>query len=149
MLTAIPVNEMAETLRVLAGANAGNAARHFGKRSLDTDDVAAAIFWTNAAEILECAPLAAAVPSDAHAGPPVPRRMKQQLEATAFRDVRFDDVDADALIREALQETLAEEKETPAGEAHRIPDCPRALPQEVGEPGGAHPHEACRLLLAA
>jgi hypothetical protein len=110
MLAAIPEHEMAETLSVLAGTNASNAARHFGKQSYEKGDIAGAVLWSGIAQTLER--LAVPAPAETVAMQPVPKRMTDrleaaQLEATAFRDVRFEDVDADTLIRETLQETLA------------------------------------------
>jgi hypothetical protein len=149
MLAVIPVNEMAETLRVLAGANAGNAARHFSKVSFDSDDVASAILWTNIAETIERTPSAAAAPADEHEMRPVPRRMKHQLEATAFQDARFDDVDGDVLILEALEETLAAEREHFVGDARRAPERPQPLLSLVDKTDGSDQPEAWRLPLAA
>lgn len=134
MLATIPVNEMAETLRVLAGANAGNAARHFTKRSHEIGDVAGAVLWTSIADVV--AGFVASPPAKECAAPPVPQRMKQLLEATAFEGVRFEDVDADELIREGLQETAEAEQSPQADNVYSIPEqaplpqSPNAAPED-------------------
>jgi hypothetical protein len=118
MFSAIPANEMAETLRVLTGDNAENAARHFGKYSFDSGDVATAILWTNIAELL-----VPAVGLDAElCAPPVPLRMRQVLEAAAYAGARYEDVDSDTLIRETLPDLLKAEKETKTAEIHPFPE---------------------------
>ena len=149
MLAAIPVNEMAETLRVLAGANAGNAARHFSKVSFDLNDVASAILWTNIAETIERTPSAAAAPAEEFEGRPVPRRMMHQLEATAFHDARFEDVVGDVLILEALEETPAAEREQCVGDVRRAPEGPQPLLSVVEKTEDADRPDAWRLPLAA
>lgn len=70
MSAPIPVAEMAETLRVLAGSNAGNAAHHFKSRGYETGDIASAALWSSIAE------------------------------EVAFRGARFEDVEGDALALE-------------------------------------------------
>ena len=65
MLASIPANEMAETLRVLAGDNAANAARHFSRRSHDMGDASSAVLWSSIAQVLNA--MSAAAP-DAAAG---------------------------------------------------------------------------------
>ena len=125
MLSAIPASDMADTLRVLAGTNAENAARHFGKYSFDTGDVATAILWTNIVELLGhasgAAGEAAAAAGDDIVAPPVPMRMKQVLEAAAFEGMRYEDVDGDTLIRETLMELLEAEKPATA-QVHPFPE---------------------------
>ncbi|HEY7610380.1 MAG TPA: hypothetical protein VIF14_14190 [Alphaproteobacteria bacterium] len=82
MLAAIPANDLAETLRVLAGDNAGNAARHFGKHSYDTGDVAAAILWSLVAQSADLM----VRPRDERPETslcPIPLRMRRQPEAIA------------------------------------------------------------------
>ena len=133
MLATIPVNELAETLRVLAGGNASSAARHFTKRSHDIGDVAGVVLWTTIAEML--ARLAAPAPAEERAVPPIPQRMKQLLEATAFEGVWFEDVDAEVLFRERQQETL-------------IPECVTP-PSSQDAPVDGEREEARRLPLAA
>jgi hypothetical protein len=106
MLAAIPTHEMAETLRILAGTNAGNAARHFGRQSYESGDIASAVLWSSIVQALEGAVAVAQESAEKPEAQPVPRHMMSQLEAAAFQDVRFEDVDSDVLIREVLQETL-------------------------------------------
>lgn len=137
MLSAIPANEMAETLRVLAGDNAANAARYFGKYSFDNGDVATAILWTNVGQLL--GPMLEAAPqADAPSGPPVPQRMKHLLEAAAFEGIRYEDVDSDALIRETLMELLEAEKPARTGEVHPFPE--RLQPIAAYTADGARAH---------
>lgn len=140
MLATIPVNEMAETLRVLAGANAGNAARHFTKRSHEIGDVAGAVLWTSIADVV--AGLVGFPLAEERAAPPVPQRMKQLLEARAFEGVRFEDVDADELLREGLQEAAEEPSPQAANvyvpEQAPLPPSPDAAP-ENGESDAAWP----------
>ncbi len=116
MLAAIPEHEMAETLRVLAGTNASNAARHFGRQSHELGDIASAVLWSSIAQTLERMATAASEPDAEPAVQPVPRRMMQHLQDTAFEGVRFEDVEADTLVREALHETMAAITEAAAGE---------------------------------
>jgi hypothetical protein len=97
MLASIPVNEMAETLRVLAGNNAANAARHFTKRSYDMGDVSSAVLWSSIAQCLGVAPPAAA---ETNAVPADPAPFDSIREGMAMQDVRYEDVDAETLERE-------------------------------------------------
>jgi hypothetical protein len=53
MLAAVPLYDMAETLCVLAGFNAGNAARHFSRQSYDAGHIASAILWTSLAQVID------------------------------------------------------------------------------------------------
>ncbi len=72
MLAAVPLYEMAETLCLLAGSNAGNAARHFSRQSYDAGDIASAILWTSVARVLDRMASAAREPEGALAMPPAP-----------------------------------------------------------------------------
>lgn len=99
MLASIPVNELAQTLRVLAGDNAANAARHFTKRSHDMGDESSAVLWST---IMQCLGAeAAAVPdaseTDAAADPTPSHEIR---EGIAMQDVRFEDVDPESLAGE-------------------------------------------------
>jgi hypothetical protein len=96
MLASIPVNEMAETLRVLAGDNAANAARHFTKRSYDMGDVASAVLWSSIAQCFGVAPAAA----ETYAMPADPAPFESIREGMAMQGVRYEDVDAETLDRE-------------------------------------------------
>ncbi len=100
MLASIPVNDMAETLRVLAGGNAANAARHFTKRSYDMGDVASAVLWSSIAQCLGVVPSA---PPEARAAPPDPAPFDAIREGIAMQGVRYEDVDAATLAREERQ----------------------------------------------
>lgn len=100
MLAAVPADEMAETLCVLAGANAGNAARHFGRQSYASGDVASAIVWSSIAQTLELNTPAAREPEQEMPVHPIPKRMIRNLESAAFQGVRFEDVDAGILAQE-------------------------------------------------
>lgn len=96
MLSTIPVNEMAETLRVLAGDNAASAARHFTKRSYDLGDVASAVLWSSIVQMLnEPRAAAAAEPEFAAVAP-----FDESREGLAFYGVRYEEVDAETLARE-------------------------------------------------
>ena len=97
MLSSIPVNEMAETLRVLAGENAANAARHFTRRSYDMGDASSAILWSSIAQVLHG--MAFAVP-DASAAPAEQTSAGRIPESAAMQGVRYDDVDAEILAQE-------------------------------------------------
>jgi hypothetical protein len=104
MLASIPVNEMAYTLRVLAGDNAANAARHFTKRSYDMGDVSAAVLWSS---IVQClgGPVAPAAP-EAQTAPEAPAVLEDPVpfhhirEGIAMQGVRYEDVDAETLAGE-------------------------------------------------
>lgn len=98
MPASICAEDMAQTMRVLAGGNAVNAARHFTRRSYTLGDVASVTLWSRTMEAL-------AVPSQ-------PPRRPMQLtaeevtqsrlvrERTAFKGVRYEDVDAATLALE-------------------------------------------------
>ena len=88
MLAAMPADELAETLCVLAGPNAGNAARHFGKYSYDSGDVAGAIVWS---QVAMSADLIAPPPSECASAPmpPIPLRLHCQLEGAAYEVISF------------------------------------------------------------
>lgn len=101
MPAAVPVNEMAETLCVLAGSNARNAAQHFGRQSYASGDVASAIVWSSIAQTLESMTPGAREPEQVETLVyPVPKRMVHKLERAAFEDIRFEDVDASLLAQE-------------------------------------------------
>lgn len=101
MLASIPVNEMAETLRVLAGDNATNAARHFTKRSYDMGDVSSAVLWTSIAQFLAAALPAAEPPPEAQAAEAMP--LDRIREGIAMQGVRYEDMDAETLAGEERQ----------------------------------------------
>lgn len=101
MLATIPVNEMAETLRVLAGENAANAARHFTKRSYDMGDASSAVLWTSIAQCLgaAAAPAAEAAPeTEIAVADAMP--LDRVPEDVAMQGARFEDVDAETLAAE-------------------------------------------------
>jgi hypothetical protein len=98
MLASIPLNEMADTLRVLAGDNATNAARHFTKRSYDMGDVSAAVLWSSIVQCLD-GPIAQPAP-EAPAAPEDPVPFDDIREGIAMQGVRYEDVDAETLARE-------------------------------------------------
>ena len=98
MLASICAEDMAQTMRVLAGENAANAARHFTRRSYTLGDISSVALWSRTMEAL--------------AGPTrAPRRPVQLTgeevtqsrlvrERTAFQGVRYEDVDAATLALE-------------------------------------------------
>lgn len=104
MIAEIPVNDMAETLRVLAGANAGNAAHHFRKWSYDSGDAASAILWSSIARMLEH--IAEMSDGKRELSDPPPVQILQLREGMAFENVWFEDIDAEVLAREEPSETL-------------------------------------------
>lgn len=97
MLASIPVNEMAETLRVLAGENAANAARHFTRRSYELGDASSAVLWSSIAQVLHA--LDIAVPG-ASAPPAKQAAADRMPESFAMLGVRYEDVDAETLAQE-------------------------------------------------
>jgi len=99
MALELPVHELAETLAVLAGDNAGNAARHFIQHAYAADDIASAVRWSTVVQMLEGGTSTALEPTGPESRP-VPRRMIEALEAAAFDGVTFEDVDAETLARE-------------------------------------------------
>jgi hypothetical protein len=125
MFSGIQPNEMAETLSILAGPNASNAARAFSKESLNAGDIATAAQWSNIAATLE---YVAVGPQAEAPVPPVPRRMIRLREQIAFQDASFEDVDAETLAREELGEDMAarEAMAQPAEDVGRAHD--RAAP---------------------
>ena len=97
MLASIPVNELAETLRVLAGGNAGVAARHFSKHSYDSGDASSAVFWSSIAEVLACSAALASAAKPMHAASAPLAHIR---EGMAFQGVWYEDVDPEVLARE-------------------------------------------------
>lgn len=106
MLASIPVNEMAETLRVLAGANAANAARHFTKRSYDMGDVSSAVLWTSIAQFLGAGTAPAEPAPEMHSAAAETMPLDRIREGVAMQGVRYEDVDGETLAREE-RETIA------------------------------------------
>ncbi len=104
MIADIPVNDMAETLRVLAGANAINAAHHFRKWSYDSGDAASAILWSTIARMLEH--IAERSDGKQELSDPPPVQILQLREGMAFENVWFDNVDAEVFAGEELSESL-------------------------------------------
>lgn len=98
------MDDMTETLRVLAGDNAGNAARHFSKWSYDLGDVASAVHWASIASTLDgIAPDAAGVAAEDSA-PSIEIQLLR--EGMAFEDAWFEDVDAETLVHEERLESF-------------------------------------------
>lgn len=100
MHASIAVNEMSETLRVLAGDNAANAARHFTQHSYERGDFSSASLWSSIARLVAGPP--APVPARARAEPsPADTFAIPRIdESIAFQGVRYEDVDAETLARE-------------------------------------------------
>ena len=119
MLASIPVNEMAETLRVLAGANAANAARHFTKRSYDMGDVSSAVLWTSIAQFLGAGTAPAEPAPEMHSAAAETMPLDRIREGVVMQGVRYEDVDGETLAREE-RETIAIRLRT-RGKARRAP----------------------------
>lgn len=96
MLASISINEMAETLRVLAGNNAGNAARHFAGRSYDFGDVASAVLWSSITQMLDRRKPAAHTNAESIGSLPI----ESIRDGLAFQEVWYEDVDAEVLSAE-------------------------------------------------
>ena len=125
MLAAMPAEDLAETLCVLAGPNAGNAARHFGKYSYDSGDVAGAIIWSQVAMRADLI-----APTRGESGsaptPPIPLRLRRQFEVVAHEDVTFAALAIEAPQIEPLPEAAAQEQPAPASAAMRSISVPPA-----------------------
>jgi hypothetical protein len=76
MFPAASEAEMAETLLVVSGDNAGNAARHFAKRYYDTGDVASALVWGHIASAADA--FVSRRAQGPAAAPPEPQRMRNR-----------------------------------------------------------------------
>ena len=101
MLASIPVTEMAETLRVLAGDNAANAARHFTQHSHERGDVSGAVLWSSIAQVIAGpAPVPARARAAAEPSPADTVAIRRIRESIAFQGVRYEDVDAETLASE-------------------------------------------------
>jgi len=107
VLASISINEMAETLRVLAGDNAGNAAHHFAERSYDFGDVASAVLWSGITQMLNRRKRA--VNANAERLDIVP--IESIREGLAFQDVQYEDVDVEVLAAENASANSDDETE--------------------------------------
>ena len=98
MLASIAAEDMAETMRVLAGANAVNAARLFTRFSFELGDVDSVALWSRTMQALTEASRAPARPAILAAEKATQSRLVR--ESTAFQGVRYEDVDAATLALE-------------------------------------------------
>jgi hypothetical protein len=96
MPASTPFAEMAETLRVLAGANASNAAHYFTTQCYESGDMASAVLWSGIAHTLDGATPAIQSALDA----PVPAPIRAVLEEMAFGNSLFEDAEPEVLAQE-------------------------------------------------
>ncbi len=116
MLTTIPADEMARTLRVLAGDNAVNAARHFTRYSYCLGDAGSVALWSRAIQALVESPAPPKRPAILAAEAATQSRLVR--EQTAFLGVRYEDVDAAALALEEPPAIVVRSLRDWSGERH-------------------------------
>lgn len=114
MLASIATEDMAETMRVLAGANAVSAARHFTRASFERGDAALVALWSRTMQVLADASRAPARPAVLAADKATESRLVR--ESTAFQGVRYEDVDAATLALEEPPAIVVKSAEDWAGE---------------------------------
>ena len=98
MLASIAADDMAQTMRVLAGENAVNAARYFTTCSYYRGDRGLVALWSHTMQALVGSPRAAARRAEL-----TPERLTQSRlvrERVVFQGVRYEDVDAATLALE-------------------------------------------------
>lgn len=98
MAASIPADEMAQTLRVLAGDNAVNAARHFTRYSYYVGDTHAVALWSRTIQALVDRSAAPMRPTILVAEEVTQSRLVRERDA--LRGVRYEDVDAATLALE-------------------------------------------------
>ena len=114
MIAAIAAEGMAQTMKVLAGANAVSAARHFTRFSFELGDAGSVALGSRTMQAL-------AAPSLPPARPPrlaVETTTESRLvrERTAFQGVRYEDVDAATLALEEPPAIVVKSAQDWAGE---------------------------------
>ncbi len=114
MLASIAANDMAETLRVLAGVNAVSAARHFTRLGFELGDVESVALWSRTIQALTEASRAPARPTILAAEKATESRLVR--ESTALQGVRYEDVDAATLALEEPPAIVVKSAEDWAGE---------------------------------
>lgn len=98
MLASIAADDMAQTMRVLAGENAVNAARYFTRCSYQRGDCCSVALWSRTMQALVGSSRVAARRAEL-----TPERMTQSRlvrERAVFQGVRYEDVDAATLALE-------------------------------------------------
>lgn len=116
MLATVPVDEMARTLRVLAGENAVNAARHFTRYSYCLGDAGAVALWSRAIQALAEGPAAPKRPAVLVAEALTPSRLAR--EQTALLGVRYEDIDTATLALEEPPAIVVRSLREWTGERH-------------------------------
>lgn len=116
MLATIPADEMARTLRVLAGENAVNAARHFTRYGYCRGDAGAVALWSRAIQSLVESPAAPRRPLIPAAEAATQSRLVR--EQSAFLGVRYEDIDAATLALEEPPAIVVRSLREWSGERH-------------------------------
>lgn len=114
MLASIAADDMAETMRVLAGANAVCAARHFTRLSFEFGDVDSVALWSRTMQALTEASRVPAPPAILAAEKATESRLVR--ESTALQGVQYEDIDAATLALEELPAIVVKSAEDWAGE---------------------------------
>ncbi len=114
MVASIPADDMAQTMRVLAGENAVNAARHFTRCSYHRGDIDLGTLWSRTTQALAGPPGAPTRPAEL-----APERLTQSRlvrERAAFQGVWYEDVDAATLALEEPPAIVVKSVQDWAGE---------------------------------
>jgi hypothetical protein len=125
MLASIPADDMAQTMRVLAGENAVNAARHFTRCSYYRGDVALVTLWSRTIQALAGSSRAPARPAQLIAEKPTQSRLVRERDA--FQGVRYEDVDAATLALEEPPAIVVKSVQDWAGERFGFSRAARAV----------------------
>jgi hypothetical protein len=116
---------MAQTMRVLAGENAVNAARHFTRCSYHRGDVALVTLWSRTIQALAGSSRAPARPAQLIAEKLTQSRLVR--ERAAFQGVRYEDIDAATLALEEPPAIVVKSVQDWAGERFGFSRAGRAV----------------------
>lgn len=114
MLASIAAKDMAETMQVLAGANAVSAARHFTRIGFELGDAASVALWSRTMQELSGPSRPPARPALLTAEMVTQSRLVRERDA--FQGVRYEDVDAATLSLEEPPAIVVKSVQDWAGE---------------------------------
>lgn len=114
MIAAIAAEDMAETMKVLAGSNAVSAARHFTRLSFERGDAGSVALWSRTMQALAGPSNPPARPAQLIAETATQSRLAR--EGAAFQGVRYEDVDAATLALEEPPAIVVKSAQDWAGE---------------------------------
>lgn len=114
MLASIAAEDMAETVRIIAGANAISAARHFTRFAFEFGDVDSVALWSRTMQALAGPSVAPARPARLTAELVTQSRLVRERDA--LQGVRYEDVDAATLALEEPPAIVVKSAQDWAGE---------------------------------